>query len=520
MATLTVSALVPAELIRKMDSASDPQSKLELLDEALQDESLKGAAQANLFFQRGLIYKLQKDYFKAIEDFDASMVISRRNYQALIEKAECLIMVDQLDQASLALDTYLLNMPGAARAYVLKGLIFEKEGSLIRAEDEFTRALNYDPHFASALEHRSRLYVREGKPRKALEDIRVWSRISPSNPDLYVFRAEVQIKLRDFESALADYARAEALRHDDQIRKQRILLFLKTDRPDMALSSAKKILDENPEDLGALVLTARSLIQLGELKRAEATLNKAIKINPKSPEASLYMGVLKGSLGNNDEALEHLNQALELDPRSSEALKERARVFVNLNDQLRAEIDLTSAADIDPSDGEIFALRGLTFFHRLLYDAAIQDFSHALEGLPNDSRTLYNRAVCYFRTDDLERALNDLNILLKNRPDAGRAYNLRGMVYGIMGKGVEALSDLDKSTSLNPSDPVVWNNRGFYKYRTGNFDGAIDDFKKALKLNPDFIFAKNNLMLATDRKMDSASLYQSFVDNQEWGERK
>lgn len=504
-----------SEFLKRLESIVEPQKKLELLDEALQDESIKGASQAQLFFQRGLIYKNQKDNFRAIEDFDSSLAISRRNYHALIEKAECLIGVDQLDQASLALDTYLLNMPGAARAYVLKGLIFEKEGSLIRAEDEFSRALNYDPQSALALERRARLYVREGKPRKALEDIKTWSRISPNNPDLYIFRAEVQIKLRDFEAALADYSRAEALKPDDQIRKQKTLLYLKIEKPDLAYSAASKILEDRSEDLGALILSARSNIQLNRFKLAEAELKKALRINPTFAETSLYMGVLKGKQGDHDEALENLNRAIELDPKSTDAYKERARIFLNLHDYLRSDIDLTTVAEIDPSDSEIFAIRGMTFFHRMLYDAAIQDFSRVLEGLPNDTKALFNRAICYVKKDELEKALNDLNNLLKVFPDNGRALNLRGVVFALLGKLDQALTDLNSSSRVNPSDPVIWNNIGFYKFRSGNFVGAREDFQKALKLDPHFSLAESNLAQVNDRLMLSSDLGHNIPQDSE-----
>ncbi len=510
--TPSQSAPVHSELLKKIDSASDTQRKLELLDEALQDESIKGAAQSHLFFHRGLLYKNQKDFFRAIEDFDSSLGILKRNYQALIEKAECLIGVDQLDQATLALDTYLLNMPGVARAYVLKGLIFEKDGSLIRAEDEFTRALNFDPYSALALEHRARLYLREGKPRKALEDIKTWSRISPNNPDLYIFRAEVQIKLRDFESALADYARAETLRPDDLVRKQKTLLYLKIDKPEAALSAANKILESRPEDLEALILAARSQTQSNRFKSADALLRKALRINPNFSEANLFMGLLKGKQGDYDEALEYLNRSIELEPKSAEAYKERARIFFKLSDYLRSEVDLNAAIENDPSDAESLSMRAMTFYQRMLYDAAIHDLSTVLEGLQNDSRTLYNRAVCYLKRDEPETALADINNLLRQHPEHARALNLRGVIHGMMGMTNLAVSDLNASIALAPLDPTLWNNIGFYKFRLGNYQGARDDFMKALELDPQFVSARNNLAQAYDRMSEPMDIksYNSY----------
>ncbi len=112
---------------------------------------------------------------------------------------------------SRVLETVLLTVPATARAYVLKGMIYEKEGFLSKAEDEYTRALDYDSESFSALDMRARLLLREGKPRKALDDMNALSRLAPKDPDVFMTRARIHVKLKDYGAALADYARVESL---------------------------------------------------------------------------------------------------------------------------------------------------------------------------------------------------------------------------------------------------------------------------------------------------------------------
>jgi tetratricopeptide (TPR) repeat protein len=53
-----------------------------------------------------------------------------------------------------------------------------------------------------------------------------------------------------------------------------------------------------------------------DLKGEEAELNEAIKIDPNSPEAHLFMGLLQLALRNSAEASRHIDQAVRLDPLS------------------------------------------------------------------------------------------------------------------------------------------------------------------------------------------------------------
>ncbi len=125
-------------LVKRTGDEKDPTKRIELLDEALKNQSLKGRVLATIFFERGMAHKALKDYFKAIQDFDSALAHSRSAFHAMLEKADCLIELDQLDEASMAIELFLLTKPGTAKAYVLKGRVFEKEGYLGKAEDEYT----------------------------------------------------------------------------------------------------------------------------------------------------------------------------------------------------------------------------------------------------------------------------------------------------------------------------------------------------------------------------------------------
>jgi len=470
------------------------------LDEALQNQTLKGELLSSIFLERGLAYKDLKDCYRAIDDFNQAVAHSRKSFHALIDKADCLISLDQLDEAERVLELYLLSRPESSRAYCFRGLVYEREGFLIRAEDEYTRALHYDPQSVLALEMRTRVLLKQGKTRKAMEDVETILELAPKRAEAYLTRARIGVKLKNYEAALADYAQVESLQPgDDRVRKEKVLVYFKTGHPEKALEALSRPPAPSGDDVEIPMLQARAHILLNNSRQAEKIIRQVVAKDPKNAQARLYGAVIKMRRHEQDAALADLNRAIELDPTLVDAYKERARSFLEMGEPVRAANDLTAAANLDPSDGEIFALSGLTSLQRMLYDSAIADFSRALENLPGDPRILYDRAVAYYRTDENASAMADLEAVIKARPDAAHALCLRGVLHFTLGNPAPAREDFNKAAASAPLDPSVWNNRGYFLYKLGDRKGALDDLNRALQLDPDYAAARYNLGLALTR---------------------
>ncbi len=488
-------------ILKQIQETDDPIRRIELLDEAIKDSSIRGESLSNLYFERALAYVKIKDYFKAVEDFNHTLAYTRKIIPPLLEKAHCLILLDQLDEASKVLEVVLATSSGMAKPYVLKGMIYEKEGFLGKAEDEYTRALHYDAQSIMALEMRTKLLLREGKPRKALEDANSWRRLDPENPEVFLTRARINVKLKDYQAALADYAKVERITPgDDKVLQEKVLVFFQTNEPGKALEALSGYAIKHPGEVELLGLQARAHILLKNYIEANRILKLALAKDPTYAPAYLYRGVVHSRNRQPDQALESLNRAIQLDSSLVEAYKERARIFMELNEHVRAELDLTAAAELDPSDGEILAMRGLTHMNRSLYDAAIVDFSKALESLLDDPRILYDRATVYLITDEYHLALADLNAVLRSRPSSARAFSLRGIARFNLGNLIEAREDFQKSVAIDPNDPVIWNNKGFFHYKIKEYDAASECYNRALQLNSEYKAARYNLGLALQKK--------------------
>ncbi|MFH1116272.1 MAG: tetratricopeptide repeat protein [Pseudomonadota bacterium] len=492
------------ELLKQAAGAKSAAERIAILDKILSNQSLRGETLSRVFLERGKAYKKTKDYYRAIEDLSSALAHSRKALPALLEKAECLIMVNQPDEASADVEHYLTIRAGDANAYVLRGMIYEKQGFLGKAEDEYTRALYYDKESVKALSCRAKVRLKSGQTRSALEDADQLCKLSPKDPDVFALRARIFVKLKEHAEALTDFTRAQSLAPgDDRLVRDKCLVYLQTGRPEKALETLSRDLRSARDDVPNLVLRARAHILLGDYDEAERSLKQAVEIAPEHAEAYLYFGVAAMHRKLMDEALGYFNRALALDRNLVEAYKERARTFIRLGDNVRAACDLSEAADLDPADAEIFSMRGLTNMNRMLYDAAVKDFTSALHNLPSDPGILFDRAVAHHHGDDQESALSDLDRVVLARPDSARGRSFRGVVRFHLGDEAMAREDLEEATRINARDAQVWNNLGFFRYKTGDQRGAMDALNRALQLYPEYDTAGYNLKLVL-RKEEAA----------------
>ncbi|HKO14297.1 MAG TPA: tetratricopeptide repeat protein [Acidobacteriaceae bacterium] len=110
-------------------------------------------------------------------------------------------------------------------------------------------------------------------------------------------------------------------------------------------------LENNPQNVQALVYLADSQIRQNHFDTARPLLEKAVRIDPKFEMAHLEIGILDSQAGKNEEALRELHQAATLNPKDVQVHWRLARLYqaMGRKQEAQAEFDrtktLTKAAD-------------------------------------------------------------------------------------------------------------------------------------------------------------------------------
>lgn len=220
---------------------------------------------------------------------------------------------------------------------------------------------------------------------------------------------------------------------------------------DQALEILNPMLEENPEDIVALILRARTYSNAGEGELALADAQAGLALEPDNPNLLAAQGGAYFVLNNFDSALESLNRALEIDPDYAVALNNRGIVFYAQGMYEAAVEDYTLALENNPDDANIYLLnRGVAHFELGNSPSrAIEDLSAVIEMTPEDIRAYFNRGNVYFSIQDYQAAIDDytagIDINAEGLPDL---YYNRGVAYSQINENALAQADWATYTEL------------------------------------------------------------------------
>jgi serine/threonine protein kinase/Flp pilus assembly protein TadD len=234
-----------------------------------------------------------------------------------------------------------------------------------------------------------------------------------------------------------------------EARVLRARLLMKSNRVLDAVTEAKGLLNDDPDDWTAHLILARAANSIHVLGlSAEEHVRAVESMAPETAEAYYLRSLLADS---SSQAVELLNRALELDPDDNEALVARINRYEALKD----------------------------------HPAALQDCERLIVARPRSAQGRRMRARIELARSDLETAMREVNRAIELDAEDARNFELRARIHQTAGRFDEALADRDRAIELAPDNAHYMRRRAEVRLRTGQFEEAIADARRALELNPD-----------------------------------
>ena len=242
---------------------------------------------------------------------------------------------------------------GAALQLAL-GQAFLASGDTERAKKTFSEALADNPKLATARLGLAAAHKAAGNLAAARTELDGLAAQAGDTPGLRQALAELLVAQGQRDQALATYrVEIDAGRASSSLKMAAARLALETGHADVARDIAEKIVADNPETPGALVLLGRTRRALGDLRGAVAELRRALAFES-TPELHYEYGRALLESGSLEEGLAELEQA----PSLAAAQIERARAFMRRGDPERAVGSLELAVKQAPASGDAWLLLG------------------------------------------------------------------------------------------------------------------------------------------------------------------
>jgi len=249
--------------------------------------------------------------------------------------------------------------------------IYFEETLYLRALDEFQLVLaaddHKDPHLLMA-----RIYENQGRLDKALEEFAILRKFEPKSMNILLYSARLYQIAKKPDLTIKLLQKAAALEpENDEIFHSLALAHMSKNENKKAVVSMKKALSLNPKkdtyyfELGALMEKS------GDFKGAIVNMRQAIEINPLHSNAHNFLGYIYALEGRDlDRALEHLTKALTIQPRNGYFLDSLGWIYFKKGDSKKALAQIQKALIYTEPDPVLYDHLGDIQFSLKNYDEA------------------------------------------------------------------------------------------------------------------------------------------------------
>ncbi|HEY1125551.1 MAG TPA: tetratricopeptide repeat protein [Sphingobium sp.] len=446
---------------------------------------------------------------------------------------------------SAEVDAAKLLQPTTAKAYVDRGVDFMNNGQRAEAKSDFDAAIALDAKYVWAFANRAILNLQLNDTKAAQLDLDAAAAIDPENSVLWhargqiarmrkapqeaiaafshsiannpkdnwaiIQRAGVYAEQRDFDAALDDMLRLEALDPGNEIAKVGILNFRmqKRDFEGAAkYASGVDLAKVSVPDLATMV--GNVAFMRGDSKGAIAGYSRSLELKADQPHLLAGRAQAYMMQGNNEGALADAAASLKINPKQADLHLIIVNVLRRMGKKDEALAQAEAMLKSNPDDGYTHVVAAKIFDGMGQHERGMAEIDKAI-ALKPDATAYTNRAVMRSKSD-VEGRLADFDAALKLDPsleDAllGKAEILIGR--GEFGAAVKSYTDvIDKW----PKNPLLRNRRAIAYVRSGDMVHADADFEQARKdaevapgLLNDICYAKATANVALNRALDECN---------------
>ncbi|KAJ3315870.1 Superkiller protein 3 [Boothiomyces sp. JEL0838] len=253
-----------------------------------------------------------------------------------------------------------------------------------------------------------------------------------------------------------------------------------------ALSIFKGILQEDGENIPALIGLGKALLAISKYPEAKRCFQKVLLVDSQNESAKLEIGWTEFLLGNSSEAVRIFKDLI--------GTKETSMVHYRLakTDKQYAHAHLIQAIKLDSSTSAPFTFLGL-YYLELDNDLvrASKCFSKAISTDPKDETAVMNLVEIWleqskvkesvdlllqYHTNSYSEAINYLQTALRIIPMDSICWISLGEAYAYEGKYVAALKALDRAIEIDTVSYTPYFFRGYVYQKLGNYLDAQKNY--------------------------------------------
>ncbi|MEB3233746.1 MAG: sulfotransferase [Leptolyngbyaceae bacterium] len=261
--------------------------------------------------------------------------------------------------------------------------------------------------------------------------------------------------------------------------------YLRSHQFDQAKYVADSLLETNPNNHGALNLSALVAQQQGDLDNAINQLQKAINIHDSEPIYYSNLGDIYRQSHRYSEAIQASQTALNLKPDYTKALINLGSSYFAIEQYKDAAVAYRRVVELNPTQGIYYAYLADTLRQLGRISAAIQTYQDGLALLPDSSYIIGNLGLTLLQIGQPQQALDYCSQATKYEPDHSKNWMNLGTVHRILGALEEAMEAYGKAYELNSQSAQICTLIGQIWEEVDDLEQATLWFDQALAIEPE-----------------------------------
>jgi len=393
------------------------------------------------------------------------------------------------------------------------------------------------PEIASTYYELSKIYIKQNKEEKAIENIKLAIKLDDNNKwykleyaeilagaheyqqaaELYEKIAETENYNQDYLFKAASYFKLaekykEALRlldklmlqvgPDEDILIQKQQIYLKLNDQDKAAQMIELLIKQNPKESKYYAWLAEMYDNANETKKAEAIFKQAADLFP--DDAAIEIGLAEHFRKQNDSThyKEYVRKAIlnkYLDPETQIQLMVPYLQEIG-NDSLRRTEGLLLTLSLikeHPDNSGIIAIYGEALAMNNYRDSAAKEYKLSISYDPSRFLIWQKLLECYLEKKDADSLLKYADKALKVFPNQAIVHFYKGIALSNQKNYTQAVRSINRAIDMLPDEDKasmarMYSTLGDIFYSLKQFNLSDSCFDKSLALDPNQPFVLNN----------------------------
>jgi putative PEP-CTERM system TPR-repeat lipoprotein len=386
---------------------------------------------------------------------------SSTNPQFIITKAQLLVELGDLDEASNIADQYLLLDPENIEFINFKAVILIRQKKLSEAETFLNMALVKDPEHFTTRFNIATLSNLRGEYDKAIEILKQLDKLQPDSLKVLTLFAQVQFSKGDLTAA-NEKLESVLKKDSDNLNAMELLstIHMRQREPEKAIWQLNQALKIQPDNTRFLLQRVELYLHLKQSDLATGELSKIKRLVQNDPESLAKLSKVQVKATDIQGAKRSISRALQLKPEQLNLATQYVSTYLIAGDLENARKMLSKWLTVQPNEPQLLVLSGDIYNANNEPEAASKAYLKTLD-VAGSSRTallkLYQLTTKGIAHDAFE---NKLQELLKNDPKDYLSRNLLADFYINRNNFEKALVEYQKliEVELLPNKALILNN--------------------------------------------------------------